>query len=151
MIKPLQRDEALFTVMMNMKRKRRWRTNGFCTGRIDCSCCHLQRVQQCESSSVFRGQLQSMHVFCTLIKIFIHSFILNIYIAPLQENYSEALPTPARLKRAVLRKNAGDKALWKIRSWEGSPFQIEGPTMEKARLCLAEVRANGTRRRPCWG
>jgi len=32
----------------------------------------------------------------------IHSFILNIYIAPLQENYSEALPTPARLKRAVL-------------------------------------------------
>src|SRR6218665_1215421 len=35
-------------------------------------------------------------------KLFIHSFILNIYIAPLQENYSEALPTPARLKRAVL-------------------------------------------------
>jgi len=33
---------------------------------------------------------------------FIHSFILNIYIALLQENYSEALPTPARLKRAVL-------------------------------------------------
>src|SRR6218665_2398803 len=33
---------------------------------------------------------------------FIHSFILNIYIAPLQDNYSEALPTPARLKRAVL-------------------------------------------------
>jgi len=26
-----------------------------------------------------------------------HSFILNIYIAPLQENYSEELPTPARL------------------------------------------------------
>ena len=25
---------------------------------------------------------------------FIHSFILNIYIAPLQESYSEALPTP---------------------------------------------------------
>jgi len=36
---------------------------------------------------------------------FIHSFILNIYIAPapLEENYSEALPTPAWLKRAVLR------------------------------------------------
>ena len=32
---------------------------------------------------------------------FIHSVILNIYIAPLQENYSEVLPTPARLKRAV--------------------------------------------------
>ena len=35
-------------------------------------------------------------------KVFIHSFILNIYIAPLQENCSEALPTPAWLKRAVL-------------------------------------------------
>src|SRR6218665_1630768 len=32
------------------------------------------------------------------IHSFIHSFILNIYIAPLQENYSEALPTPARSK-----------------------------------------------------
>jgi len=29
-------------------------------------------------------------------RLFIHSFILNIYKAPLQENYSEALPTPAR-------------------------------------------------------
>src|SRR6218665_3402646 len=35
--------------------------------------------------------------------ILIHSFILNIYIAPLQENYSEALPTPARSNKAVLR------------------------------------------------
>jgi len=26
---------------------------------------------------------------------------LNIYIAPLQENYSEALPTPARSNKAV--------------------------------------------------
>ena len=34
----------------------------------------------------------------------IHSFIHteHLYIEPLQENYSEALPTPARLKRAVL-------------------------------------------------
>ena len=31
------------------------------------------------------------------------AYIYNIYIAPLQENYSEALPTPARPKRAVLR------------------------------------------------
>jgi len=34
---------------------------------------------------------------------FIHSFIIRIYIAPLLGYYSEALPTPARLKRAVLR------------------------------------------------
>jgi len=32
-----------------------------------------------------------------------HSFILNIYIAPLQGNYSEALQTPARSNKAVLR------------------------------------------------
>jgi len=30
--------------------------------------------------------------------IFIHSFITEIYIAPLQGYYSEALPTFARLK-----------------------------------------------------
>ena len=34
------------------------------------------------------------------IEVGFDSFLLNIYIAPLQENYSEALPTPARLKRA---------------------------------------------------
>src|SRR6218665_658273 len=34
---------------------------------------------------------------------FIHSFIMEIYIAPLQDYYSEALPTLARLKRRVLR------------------------------------------------
>src|SRR6218665_1140205 len=39
----------------------------------------------------------------SFIHSFIHSFILNIYIAPLQENYLEALPTPARSNKAVLR------------------------------------------------
>src|SRR6218665_1374151 len=34
------------------------------------------------------------------IEVGFDSFILNIYIAPLQENYSEALQTPAWLKRA---------------------------------------------------
>src|SRR6218665_972882 len=33
----------------------------------------------------------------------IHSFITEIYIAPIQGYYSEALPTLARLKRRVLR------------------------------------------------
>ena len=35
--------------------------------------------------------------------LLIHSFITEIYIAPLQGYYSEALPTLARLKRRVLR------------------------------------------------
>src|SRR6218665_1971971 len=34
--------------------------------------------------------------------LFIHSFITEIYIAPLQGYYSEALPALARLKRRVL-------------------------------------------------
>src|SRR6218665_767508 len=37
-----------------------------------------------------------------------------------------------------------------MRSSEGRPFQVEGPTTEKTRICLVEVRAKGTRRRPCW-
>src|SRR6218665_1069552 len=99
-----------------------------------------------------------MHIIysCTHTKIhtymFIHSFILNIYIAPLQENYSEALPTPARSNKAVLRreKNAGEVVLLKMRNSEGRPFQVEGPTTEKTLICLVEVRAKGTRRRPCF-
>ena len=45
---------------------------------------------------------------------FIHSFITEIYIAPLQGYYSEALPTLARLKRSFearvecVRKNPGE-------------------------------------------
>ena len=34
---------------------------------------------------------------------FIHSFITEIYIAPLQGYYSEAFPNLARLKRTILR------------------------------------------------
>ena len=37
-----------------------------------------------------------------------------------------------------------------MRSSEGRPFQVEGPTTEKSRVCLVEVRAKGTRRIPCW-
>src|SRR6218665_236032 len=51
------------------------------------------------------------------IEIFsiIHSITSNIYIAPVQENYSEGLTTPSRLKRKVLRlkKNVGYKVLRK--------------------------------------
>ena len=35
-----------------------------------------------------------------------HSFITEIYIAPLQGYYSEAFPTLARLKRTILRLEA---------------------------------------------
>src|ERR1700733_2151733 len=76
---------------------------------------------------------------------------MDIYIAPLQGNYSEVLPTPARRKRTVLRleRNIDGTDLGRRRSPRGNPFQVEGPRTEKARFCLIEVRANGTWRRPC--
>src|SRR6218665_969743 len=50
-----------------------------------------------------RGESHADHAsplvpLTSLIHSFIHS---RIYIAPLQENYSEVLPTPARSKRTV--------------------------------------------------
>jgi len=54
------------------------------------------------------------------IHSFIYSFISNIYIAPLQETYSEELSIPAWLKRAVLTwsKKVGDKVLGNRQSSE---------------------------------
>ena len=60
------------------------------------------------------------------------TFILIIYLAPFQGAYSEALPAQPRLNRddfscwqkaAILLR--GSK-----RSSSGSPFQVEGPTIE---------------------
>src|ERR1700733_2534267 len=77
--------------------------------------------------------------------------LMDIYIAPLQEIYSEALPTPAQRKRTVLRleRKTDEMDPRRRRSSRGSPFQFEGPRTEKAWFCLMEVRANGTWRRPC--
>src|SRR5688572_14421947 len=75
---------------------------------------------------------------------------MKLDIAPLQDIYSEALPAQPRLKRKVFREvlNAGEEFLGRRRSSRGSPFQILGPTTEKARCCIVEVRANGTLRSP---
>jgi len=53
-----------------------------------------------------------------------HSFITRIYIAPLRRNYSEALPTPARPNKTILRweMNAWDRVLGRERSARGRPF-----------------------------
>src|ERR1700735_3175485 len=86
-----------------------------------------------------------------VIFIYLFIYLMDIYIAPLQGIYSEALPTLARRKRTVLRleRNTDGIDLGRRRSSRGSPFQVEGPRTEKARFCLMEVRANGTWRRPC--
>lgn len=82
-----------------------------------------------------------------IIYSFIHSYRTFTYsIAPLQENYSEALPIPAWLNRT------GEERTQEIRSWEGGKTREEdipgwGPTTGKARFCLVEVRSKATRRR----
>src|SRR6218665_1071705 len=82
---------------------------------------------------------------------FIHSFITEIYIAPLQGYYSEALPTLARLKRRVLRleSNVSERILGNNLCDRGSPFHTEGPTTENARAWVMEVQAKGTKSNPC--
>jgi hypothetical protein len=84
---------------------------------------------------------------------FIHSFIHfeNLYtVAPLQAAYSEALPAQPRLNRDDL--SSWEKAPILLRgskrSSSGSPFWVEGPTIEKARCCLRDERARGTRSSP---
>ena len=92
----------------------------------------------------------SLKYFSHEFRIFIHSFIPRIYIAPLQGTYSEALPAQPRLNREDLsrRQKAGILLRGIKRSSSGSPFQVEGPTIEKARRCLRHERARGTRSSP---
>jgi len=51
-----------------------------------------------------------------------HSFIADIYIAPLEGYYSEALPTIARLKRTVFRpeQNVSERTLGSNRCANGT-------------------------------
>src|SRR6218665_3369272 len=59
-----------------------------------------QKVRKCSLTFPLGNGIVTFYENCT--NSFIHSFIHSrIYIAPLQENYSEVLPTPARSKRTV--------------------------------------------------
>src|SRR6218665_3506628 len=59
------------------------------------SCYHSNRIR------IFARHLWTTQL--TRRNYCVHSFITEIYIAPLQGCYSEALPTLARLKRIVFR------------------------------------------------
>jgi len=67
--------------------------------------------------------------------------IYEIYIAPLQGNYSEALPAHAQAKIKVLRslQKELDKSRGRERSSDGRLFEAEEPTIEKALCCLMAV------------
>jgi len=65
-------------------------------------------------------------------------------------DYSEALPIPAGPNNVVLScwRNFWENTLGSDWRANGRPFHIKGPITEKTRLCMTEVRANGTWRRP---
>src|ERR1700733_6779860 len=74
----------------------------------------------------------------------------SICIAPLQELYSQALPTLAWSKREVLswlekEQNETEGREWKV---DGRSFQTVRPTTEKALFCIVAVLAKGMRISP---
>src|SRR6218665_3409242 len=79
-----------------------------------------------------------------------NSFIPDIYIAPLQETYSEALSVQLRSKRNVLRSLQKEDTLFRgsKHSVRGSSFQVEGPITEKARHCISAEQARGIKSSP---
>src|SRR6218665_2896562 len=85
-----------------------------------------------------------------IIGLPIHSFIPDIYIAPLQETYLEALSVQLRPKRNILRSLQEEGMLFRgsKRSVRWSSFQVEGPITEKVRPCLRAERARGTKSSP---
>ena len=114
------------------------------------SCCNKGRSCYyegiCRYVSILLINQSLIAVWCT----FVHSFIPDIYIAPLQETYSEALSVPLRSKRNVLRSlQKEDMLFWgSKRSVRGSSLKVEGPITEKALRCLSAERARGTKSSP---
>src|SRR6218665_2183374 len=87
------------------------------------------------------------------IHSFVHSFIhLEYLYSAFSRKLLRSAHNTSMVKKSSLkvRKNAGERVLLKIRSSEGRPFQVEGPTTENVRIRSVEVRAKGTRRIPCW-
>src|SRR6218665_3674142 len=76
---------------------------------------------------------------------FIHSFIQEFIRRPFKKS-TQRRPQPSHgdTDHAVLSnlQNALSLFLGRIRISKGSPFQVEGPTMENARRCLVAVRVN---------
>src|SRR6218665_182068 len=75
---------------------------------------------------------------CLSIHLSVCLSIYEIYIAPLQGNYSEALSAQARAKIKVLRSLLNELDKSRGREWisDGRLFQAEGPTIVKALCCL---------------
>src|SRR6218665_2693621 len=77
-----------------------------------------------------------------------HSFIPDIYIAPLQETYTEPLSVQLRPKRNVLRSLQKEDTMSRgsKRSVGGSLFQVGGANNRES--CLSAERTRGTKSSP---
>ena len=78
---------------------------------------------------------------------FIHSFITEIYIAPLQGYYSEALPTLARLKRSVLRLEASFN--WRVGGSTPALAATQGPWVSPLPAVACALRHETPIQYPC--
>src|SRR6218665_889583 len=85
----------------------------------------------------------------------IHSFILETYIASLQEALykslrgapSQVMDKKEGLQRDVKFRRVGHQEL-KERSSKGRSFHADGPTTEKALCCIIAKLARGTKNSP---
>ena len=83
------------------------------------------------------------------IYTFIHSFILETYIAPLQETNTQRRSQPRTKKKDFWEiYNLEGWAISKERSPKGRSFHADGPTIEKALRCIIAKRARGTKNSP---
>src|SRR6218665_1087508 len=64
-----------------------------------------------------------------------HSFIQEFIRRPFKKSSQISLKQPAKRTFIISRQET---------NFQGSPFQVEGPTMENARRCLVAVLARGT-------
>src|SRR6218665_503092 len=80
----------------------------------------------------------------------IHSFILETYIAPLQETTTQRRSQPSHGQKEGLQRDVkfGRRAISKERSSKGRSFHADGPTTEKALRCIIAKRARGTKNSP---
>src|SRR6218665_2788377 len=91
---------------------------------------------------------------CLRMCVCIHSFIPDIYIAPLQETYSEALSVQLRSKRNVLRslqkpvtdRQTSAEILYKMRWETGSQCRTS-----RMYVCMHPIQFTASHKNIIWG
>src|SRR6218665_1114128 len=82
----------------------------------------------------------------SIIHSFIRSFVLETYIAPLQETTTQRRSQPSHGQKKEDFREMSNLEGWTIsteRSSKGRSFHADGPTIEKALRCIIAKRARG--------